>query len=305
VELQQVRYFLSLARTLNFTRAADECNVTQPALTKSIKRLEEALDGQLIYRQRNHTQLTPFGRAMLPLLEQIYSAAEVTKAQASMFHRLGGSTLRLGTSIELDTAFLVPVLRELNRHVTTLDLAWKSDGRDALVTMLVEGSLDVAILVDREKLPDQLHRWPLFSERYVAMCPPDHALAKWPEIPPELLRREKLLLPDRLDCDYRSALAALGAGEAGACRICQLASCEDKIEQLVLSGYGVSVSTESRRMPIGLVARPIAPPFPRRTILLVIPAGRRRNLAVDGFMKLARALRLGPSAGEGARDARP
>ncbi len=66
----QIHYFLALARTLNFTRAAEACNVTQHALTKSIQRLEEELGGPSLLRERALTQLTPLGRAMLPLLEQ-------------------------------------------------------------------------------------------------------------------------------------------------------------------------------------------------------------------------------------------
>ena len=70
MDLVQIRYFLALAETLNFTRAAERCNVTQPALTRSIQRLEDELGGPLLLRERNLTQLTELGRAMLPLLEQ-------------------------------------------------------------------------------------------------------------------------------------------------------------------------------------------------------------------------------------------
>ena len=50
--MQQIRYFITLAQTLNFTRAADVCNVTQPALTRAIKQLEGELGGDLIRRER-------------------------------------------------------------------------------------------------------------------------------------------------------------------------------------------------------------------------------------------------------------
>ena len=54
MEMHQVRYFLAVARTLNFTRAADECNVTQPSLTRAIKQLEAELGGDLFRRERPH-----------------------------------------------------------------------------------------------------------------------------------------------------------------------------------------------------------------------------------------------------------
>jgi Bacterial regulatory helix-turn-helix protein, lysR family len=63
MEFHQVRYFLAVASTLNFTRAAEMCNVTQPALTKGVQKLEDELGGQLIYRERQLTHLTDLGKA--------------------------------------------------------------------------------------------------------------------------------------------------------------------------------------------------------------------------------------------------
>src|SRR5579871_6750840 len=73
MELFQVRYFLALTKTLNFTRAAETCHVSQPALTRAIQRLEEELGGPLLYRERSQTQLTALGRAMAPHLEAAYA----------------------------------------------------------------------------------------------------------------------------------------------------------------------------------------------------------------------------------------
>jgi DNA-binding transcriptional LysR family regulator len=75
MEMHQVRYFLAVARVLNFTRAADECNVTQPSLTRAIKQLEAELGGDLFRRERPAAQLTELGQRMHPLLKQCYEAA--------------------------------------------------------------------------------------------------------------------------------------------------------------------------------------------------------------------------------------
>ena len=76
MEMHQVRYFLAVARLLNFTRAADDCNVTQPSLTRAIKQLEAELGGDLFRRERPAAQLTELGQRMHPLLKQCYEAAE-------------------------------------------------------------------------------------------------------------------------------------------------------------------------------------------------------------------------------------
>ena len=80
MEMHQVRYFLAVTRTLNFTRAADECNVTQPSLTRAIKQLEAELGGDLFRRERPAAQLTELGQRMQPLLQQCYEAASGARA---------------------------------------------------------------------------------------------------------------------------------------------------------------------------------------------------------------------------------
>lgn len=70
MEMQQVRYFVALAETLNFTRAAERCNVSQPALTRAIQQLEYELGGPLVRREGRNSHLTGLGERMLPLLRQ-------------------------------------------------------------------------------------------------------------------------------------------------------------------------------------------------------------------------------------------
>jgi LysR family transcriptional regulator, hydrogen peroxide-inducible genes activator len=67
----QIRYFLAVADTLNFTRAAEQCHVSQPALTRAIQQLEEELGGLLLRRERKLTHLTDFGRLLVPHLRQL------------------------------------------------------------------------------------------------------------------------------------------------------------------------------------------------------------------------------------------
>ena len=75
MEMHQVRYFLAVAKNLNFTRGAEECNVSQPSLTRAIKQLEGEFGGDLFRRERPQAQLTELGERMLPLLKQCYDSA--------------------------------------------------------------------------------------------------------------------------------------------------------------------------------------------------------------------------------------
>src|SRR5512138_3694440 len=96
MEMQQVRYFVALAGTLNFTRAAEQANVSQPALTRAIQQLEYELGGPLFHRERANTHLSELGRMMLPYLEQIQAQADAARQQARDLKKLDNVTLRIG-----------------------------------------------------------------------------------------------------------------------------------------------------------------------------------------------------------------
>jgi LysR family transcriptional regulator, hydrogen peroxide-inducible genes activator len=96
MEMHQIRYFLAVGEELNFTRAAERCNVAQPSLTRAIKLLEGELGGLLFHRERANTHLTELGRMVKPYLEKVYREAQEAKRHASEFTKLTKTTLKLG-----------------------------------------------------------------------------------------------------------------------------------------------------------------------------------------------------------------
>ena len=104
MEMHQVRYFLAVADTLNFTRAAEQCHVSQPALTRAIQQLEEELGGLLLRRERRLTHLTDFGRLIEPHLRQLFADAEAAKTTAKRFLNMQAAELRLGVMCTIGPA---------------------------------------------------------------------------------------------------------------------------------------------------------------------------------------------------------
>src|SRR5215213_3386288 len=98
MEMHQARYFVALCETLNFTRAAEKCNVTQPSLTRAIKLLEDELGGPLFNRERNQTHLTELGRMMEPHLREVTEQARSARARAASFFALRTARLKLGVA---------------------------------------------------------------------------------------------------------------------------------------------------------------------------------------------------------------
>jgi len=146
MEMQQVRYFLAVARMLNFTRAAEQCNVSQPALTRQIQLLEAELGGPLFHRERQNTHLSELGRVMLPYLETIQAQTEAVRAQAQASRRLEGVTLQIGVMCTIGPTILsdfVVVFRTANPNV---ELVVRDMSLEAVQTELTEGRLDLALL---------------------------------------------------------------------------------------------------------------------------------------------------------------
>ena len=285
MDLTQIRYFLALARTLNFTRAAEACNVTQPALTKSIQRLEDELGGPLLLRERSLTQLTPLGQAMLPLLEQTHVAAERAKEHAAGLKLQTASPLRVGFVPDAPTPPFAPLFAELAARLPGFELSLAETGPAGLFDALLHGTLDAAVVTGTTALPDRLNRWALFTDAMVLLVPSGHALAGTDPI-----RRDALdgatVICRAPDCAVASLLARDGNGGFPAIR--HQADTPGRVADLVRAGLGVGFSTELAAPVEGLHRKPLAWRA-AHDVLLVAVAGRPFTRAADAFIKLARA----------------
>src|SRR5438093_13502184 len=122
MEMHQVRYFLAAVSELNFTKAADRCNVSQPSLTRAIKQLEGELGGDLFRRERPQAQLTELGERMLPLLKQCYESALGARSLASAIKSGEIGTLRLALSRTVELSTLMSHLAWLSRLFAGRDI---------------------------------------------------------------------------------------------------------------------------------------------------------------------------------------
>src|SRR3954466_8328474 len=199
MELHQVRYFLVLSSTLNFTRAAEHCNVTQPALTKGVQKLEQELGGQLIYRERQLTQLTDLGKEVLPMLECTLASAEGVRRRAQEFRRKEVAPLKIGLAPSISASLVVEPIAEIAKFLPGLHVELREDAAEKLVDLLLGGEINVAMVGDVHDMPARIDDWSLFEERYVAVLAPTHQLADKLSIGIEDLRETVVLA--RAGCD--------------------------------------------------------------------------------------------------------
>lgn len=281
MDLTQIKYFLALAETLNFTRAAEGCNVTQPALTKSIQKLEDELGGPLLLRERRDSQLTDLGRIMVPLLRHIYDAASAARLGAMQFHRQDVARVRIGLGPWVPPDSIVPLLRELNSRFPTLEASVHHGSTPMLNDWLIGSEIDVAFTVDAAGLTDRANAWPLFRDDVIALLHADHLLAQPEPLGVEALAGQSLV--------GRLGQGVAPQGVAGMpTKVRHFGATEDQVWSLLRSGLGIALSTARRPAPPDIVRRPLQPRHSVAVHVAAIP-GRRATRAADAFVRLARA----------------
>ncbi|MGO8920405.1 MAG: LysR family transcriptional regulator [Stellaceae bacterium] len=286
MELHQVRYYVALCRTLNFTRAAEACNVTQPALTRAIQKLEEELGGPLFRRERSLTQLTELGRLMRPLLEQTLAAAQSAKEHATRFRKSEVAVLRLGLPPTISARVLLSSLRELTRRLPHLEVELKMADDAALIDVMLQGEVDLAFLSPLGPLPERLHTWPLFKEGFRVAFGEGHRLAALDAITPASLDGEVLLA--RRGCAATLALRDRCVEAGVKLPLRHLCDSEEHLQQLAASGLGIALLPQHLPVLSSMLTRPLREPPLERSVVLATVSRRRYSPSLDAFIKLAR-----------------
>ena len=177
------RYVISLRfRLLNFTRAAEHCDVSQPALTKAIQKLEFAMGGELVHRERQLTQLTELGKLVLPMMENRFPT-DAAKSISREYQRKDNAPLKIGLTSCVSANLLVSPLSEVSRFVPGLQVEIVEESQSRLIEMIYDGEISAALTAGPQPLPERIDQWTLFDERLLVLASPDHQLAAFENIP--------------------------------------------------------------------------------------------------------------------------
>ena len=275
---------MAVGDTLNFTRAAEQCNVAQPSLSRAVKKLEEELGGDLFRRERNRTHLSELGRTMHPLLRQTFEAAISAKQQAAEYQSPDHSVLRVGLSFTVHMGSIAPMLSELTRAFPGLELRLIRKSAQDIMVDLKDGDIEVAIMADIGSDWDRLDRWSLFEEGFVLLTPPSQNLTatQIADIDPDTV-----IARPYCEVTANHDFVSL-AGTTGRRRRHE-ASCDEDAVGLVRSGLGVAIMPASIGRHLTDLVTDTDDLELTRTVRAFGVAGRQRSLAANGFLKLLRA----------------
>ncbi|MFE7590269.1 LysR family transcriptional regulator [Kitasatospora sp. NPDC057512] len=149
MQLQQLRYFLAVAETRHFTRAAEAAHVAQPSLSQQIRALERELGAELFHRTRGNIALTDAGDALLPLARRILADTESARLAVQETVQLRRGRVRLGAPPSLCTSLVPDVLRVFRDRYPGVALVVREGGSRDLVGWLAAGELDLALTITR------------------------------------------------------------------------------------------------------------------------------------------------------------
>lgn len=284
VSLRQLRYFASLARHRHFGRAADDCAVTQPALSMQVRELEREIGAQLVERRPGEVALTGTGIEVAQRAERILAAARDLVDFARHREILAGS-LKIGIIPTLAPYLLPRLLPRLQQAYPSLRLDVRETQTAALIGELVAGDLDCVLLALPIEHAD-IDTIALFKDRFLLAAPADEPMPRR-ALKAEEVDQRRLILLEEGHCLRDQALAFCATARrdsAAALGSTSLAT----VMQMVANGYGVTLlpeiaaKLEARDKRVTL--KRFRAPEPGRTIGLAWrkTSPRRRDFAALG-----------------------
>jgi DNA-binding transcriptional LysR family regulator len=287
MELHQVRYLLAVCETLNFTRAAEQCHVSQPALSRAIQQLEAELGGELFRRERRLTHITDLGRAVLPALRQCYESSLSARALAQSYLKEGHPPLQLGLARSIEMELLSPLLAEISTAFPGIEVRVFRGAPLDIGEKLKSGDVELAIAGPLGEEWERFEARELFEEQFGVLLTRCHSLSRLNTIQLPVLLTERLLCLS--DCEMTERLTAK-LQSLGAHKITKHeAPLVDDLLDLVRANFGVGILPMGRRIPDDLCIREVEGVDLRRWIHVVTVAGRPRSVGAATFVKLLRA----------------
>ena len=201
--LNQIRYFIAVAKQLNFRKAAQVLGISQPTLTSQINALEASLGLVLFERSRSGTLLSAQGKSLLEYAENVLQSTVQFGEMAQALSNGESTTYRLGVPPTLGPYLLPHILPDIHRLRPGLKFYVREAAPKQLQEGLMNGDYDL-IVSPMSNRNSQIQIQPLFLEPLKFVLPADHSMSGREFIKPEEIRGQKILaLEDRHHFHYQ------------------------------------------------------------------------------------------------------
>ena len=243
MEMHQVRYFLATCETLNFTKAAEISNVSQPALTKAVRLLEGELGGELFDRQSRPLHLTDLGEVLRDRFVILWDVVTEIKMRSKRFNGLEESSFTLGVVNTISEGLLVAIKNHLQAHLPGVTVLIKHASEGLLITELRDGLIELAVMSNGPYMTGRFDGVTLYEESYVVVGSPDHPL----------FESQHGCLADingleyiyRLHCEKNHEVDELLSSNSIKVRSIMLTDQDELARRIIIAGAGVTIMPES------------------------------------------------------------
>jgi LysR family hydrogen peroxide-inducible transcriptional activator len=290
MEMHQLRYVVAVARTGNFSRAAEQCHVSQPSLSQQIQKLEEELGERLFDRRKRQTKLTPHGQAFLRRAVRVLEEVEAAKREAAEARDLLRGTVSVGVLPTIAPYLLPAVMAEFTERFPGVEIVVQEDTTARLLKLAHENEIDFALASQPIK-DERLEVRELFSEELLLALPPNHPLTRKRTVRAADLEGERLIVMKEGHCLGEQVLGFCGGHDLHP-RISFRSAQLETIQSLVRAGLGISLIPAMAALPDRADApayRPLQAPKPGRIITTFWPKQSPPGRAANEFLKLISA----------------
>lgn len=291
MNLRDLTYLVAVAELRSFSKAAEQCCISQPTLSAQIKKLEEELGVAIFERSAKKVLTTDVGEQIVNTARRALRAADDMRALAASAQDPLAGKCRLGAFPTIASYLFADLVPELHRQLPKLKLILLEEKTDHLLDKLRRAELDIALLA----LPVEdkaLQSMPLFEDSFYLAVNAQHELAGRESIGQSELAMHKLLLLEDGHCLRDQALDVChlnGGGEDPEFR----ASSLETLRQMVRAGTGVTLIPEiARNDNDGLRYIAFDAPAPKRTIGLVWRRSSARGALVEAIASIVKALKV-------------
>lgn len=249
----QITYFLALCKYKNFTETANRLYVSQPAISRQIRMLEEELDVQLFLREYKAISLTEEGKILQKTLEEMVVSMQQSREEMYQKKHPHKCSLKVAVLQGIEIAnTLRPPLRQFMQEYPDIDVTLECFSLEKINTMLRLNELDLAITLYGETQNDNLLKSTyLFHSDFAVTVHESHPFFRIPELTPELLGNERILLTIVGSKGHQAFVDSLCANYPIRLEQFLTVSSMDELITMLTSGFGIAVLAEQERFSVG------------------------------------------------------
>ena len=207
MDIRGIKYFISAAECLNFTRAARECFITQTAMSQHIANMEKELGFQLFLRNNRNVELTPAGRDFYEQMKLVIHGYDNAVRHSQNLSAGGEGSVVIAMPSCIEGLTFMSRLRYFKSHYPTIHLTVVIVSPRYMVERLKRGECDIAVSWPHDMAADaELTVQNIAEFKSLVVCAKDHPLATLKSVTPEQLAHERIAMVDLqgMPAAYRS-----------------------------------------------------------------------------------------------------